>query len=1071
MKLLCSLLLFIGTTAPLFAQSGFHQLDVTTSGNVAPGYLLIAPNGRDSLGLMDHYGKTVVKFASGIASNLQAYSNTHLTHFVAATPPAKSFFARRGVGLNIVDTMMLSGNYDADFHEGKVWSDSSYMILGIEKRTMNLSSLVAGGRTNAVVESAVIQERTFDGRLLFEWKSLDYIPVTDATEDVDLKAAYIDYIHVNSIAPTSDGHILISCRHLDEVIKINRQTGAVIWRLGGSKSRGNDFTFLNDKDQGFTGFSHQHSAWETPRGTILLFDNGNLKPGNYSSRAVEYEIDQSAYTAKKVWEHIPTQRTVSTSMGSVQELTNGNILIGYGTLKDGGTVGTLIAQEVTKNGQVVVNVKNTLTSNINTYRVLKSTFGMAGCYNVFTQPTTMDVTCDDRETNVSVTVTSVSTPTGVSVERHGYTPHNISFVNESYCGIIPMRWVVRVQDTTAITGSLRFDVTEVALVEEPDRVKLLYRPVEGQGAFINLEGTYDGQQQAFILSRIVSGEFMLAYKECFEPSPAQPLNASLEVSTPTKLSWNGAAINDGYDIEVSASPQFVSPWRATTFKLDTTLSNLAQAQTYYWRVRRIFRGTERGPWSEVFRFTTQLGIPTQISPVVSGDTIATTTRPVFRWKATSGSELYRLTVADATLEQPVVDVVTQADSFQITQPLMHNTGYVWYVRSIKGTITGRSSPKRFFITIPSTPELVSPANDTLLPHTRSLYFSWNAVPGATRYAVVLRTTNGNTVILRDTVRSTWVVLAEIPEKTDISWTVQPIGRYGAGGVSKTFHFTTYSTAPLQPPSTISPKNIDNIDAREDVLLRWSQPAEATMYRLQITASSHFDDVWLDTLTQVPSYTARGLQSGSTYSWRVMAKNEHVGSPWSDTARFMTLSAPGNALVPLWPRISAVDVPTKGMVSYSTSNEFIRYDVQISRSSSFEDIDFTFPSTTSTAEYALLRNRMKYYWRVVGVRSNDSATVGPHSTFTTEFETVSVNGEPQSGGVVFTALEGGILVASTTQKDMTCRVVNTLGQLLASGNIGANATTLLQMEARGPVFVEVFDQRTNAHIAIYPLILR
>ena len=35
------------------------------------------------------------------------------------------------------------------------------------------------------------------------------------------------------------GHLLISSRHMDEVTKIDRQTGEIIWRLGG---KNNDFT-------------------------------------------------------------------------------------------------------------------------------------------------------------------------------------------------------------------------------------------------------------------------------------------------------------------------------------------------------------------------------------------------------------------------------------------------------------------------------------------------------------------------------------------------------------------------------------------------------------------------------------------------------------------------------------------------------------------------------------------------------------------------------------------------------------------------------------------------------------
>ncbi|GIT32243.1 MAG: hypothetical protein Ct9H300mP2_3220 [Candidatus Neomarinimicrobiota bacterium] len=50
---------------------------------------------------------------------------------------------------------------------------------------------------------------------------------------MDLTAQVIDYVHANAIELDNDGNILLSCRHMDEITKINHQTGEIIWRLGG----------------------------------------------------------------------------------------------------------------------------------------------------------------------------------------------------------------------------------------------------------------------------------------------------------------------------------------------------------------------------------------------------------------------------------------------------------------------------------------------------------------------------------------------------------------------------------------------------------------------------------------------------------------------------------------------------------------------------------------------------------------------------------------------------------------------------------------------------------------------
>ena len=62
---------------------------------------------------------------------------------------------------------------------------------------------------------------------------------------------------MNSVAIDYDDHIIVSNRHLSEVTKINRQTGDIIWRLGGVN---NEFDFVNDEFQ----MSYQHDARPVP---------------------------------------------------------------------------------------------------------------------------------------------------------------------------------------------------------------------------------------------------------------------------------------------------------------------------------------------------------------------------------------------------------------------------------------------------------------------------------------------------------------------------------------------------------------------------------------------------------------------------------------------------------------------------------------------------------------------------------------------------------------------------------------------------------------------------------------
>jgi hypothetical protein len=58
----------------------------------------------------------------------------------------------------------------------------------------------------------------------------------------------------------------LSVRNLGQVLKIDAQSGAILWRLEGLK---NDFTFVNDP---MNAVSAQHSVRVFPDGNLLLFD-------------------------------------------------------------------------------------------------------------------------------------------------------------------------------------------------------------------------------------------------------------------------------------------------------------------------------------------------------------------------------------------------------------------------------------------------------------------------------------------------------------------------------------------------------------------------------------------------------------------------------------------------------------------------------------------------------------------------------------------------------------------------------------------------------------------------------
>jgi hypothetical protein len=135
-----------------------------------------------------------------------------------------------------------------------------------------------------------------------------------------------DWTHANSLWLMNDDKVLMSIRHLDQVIAIEADFSGVAWRLGGPNS---DFSFPDSSDR----FFHQHSAVQLPNGNILLFDNGNTRPdanGGEYSRALELELDFDTMDARKVWEYRHDPELFANCCSNVTRLENGNTLIVFG---------------------------------------------------------------------------------------------------------------------------------------------------------------------------------------------------------------------------------------------------------------------------------------------------------------------------------------------------------------------------------------------------------------------------------------------------------------------------------------------------------------------------------------------------------------------------------------------------------------------------------------------------------------------------------------------------------------------------------------------------------------------
>jgi len=253
----------------------------------------------------------------------------------------------------VVDSFYCGLGDSTDLHELRVLPNRHALLMSYDPQIVDMSQIVEGGYPNATVIGLIIQEIDADKNVVFRWRSWDHFQITDATHE-DLLDTVIDYAHGNAIELDNDGNLMISSRHMDEITKINRTTGDIIWRLGG---KNNQFTFVNDPIK----FSYQHAIRRISNGNITLFDNGNYHIPPFS-RAVEYKLDENNRKATLIWEYRNNPTIYGLAMGFVQRLDNGNTLISWGS-----TNPTITEVKYNKTKVLEIN----LPQGVYTYRAFK----------------------------------------------------------------------------------------------------------------------------------------------------------------------------------------------------------------------------------------------------------------------------------------------------------------------------------------------------------------------------------------------------------------------------------------------------------------------------------------------------------------------------------------------------------------------------------------------------------------------------------------------------------------------------------------------------------------------------
>ncbi len=954
---------------PCFGINAF--LNVIQIKNPSPGNIFISDAIVDNA-IVNNYGRAIdsiplSKIKPGLDFRIQA--NGAMTF--ADTRNNK--FYKLNSQYKIVDSFQVANNLETDFHEFLINPDGSYYMIANKYIIVDLSEKVQNGKKDAKVIEQIIQKFNANKELVWSFSLYDNFSVLDATNEIDLTQQVVDPYHLNSIDDDQNGNIYISLRSFTQIIKINVPTSTVVWRLGGSKSKNNQFTFLNDEIEGFTGNSNTHDVKILPNGNLLFVDNGNVRPDPFT-RVVEYKINESAKTVEKVWEFIPSPRIFASIMGSVQRLENGNNFISLGN----------DLFEVNKNGEVVFKAVKLYGST--NYRTYKFPYKINMVHLSVNNVGNYDFNKNGNNTFAQMNLQYANAKGYINLTRHDYKPQRYAFNELEPSRIINQRWVI--ESDIDFASKISFDVKNFSDYNKTDSLVSYARDNEDRGEFKKIVSTFNKATGIITIDISKDCEFIITSNDQIinsTPELTLPRNNEI-VNTNVSFKWTPIQYATQYEFELSDQNDFkniiFSSVSLTT--TSTTVSNLINGRTYLWRVRAK-SGASISQWSDVWNLKVIIATPNLVYPEQAAKSIKL--NDVLRWNQILQSSYYDIQIAkDNAFTQVVFDVKGYLDSSVTLNYLANRTDYFWRVRAGNLESVTTWSAVKTFRTELKVPNVIYPTNNSnAIPVNLNIDFEKSKEAD---YYQVLIAEDDNFF----NAKSINVASNQINAKFDLEHYKSYVAKVRSISYLDTSRWSdiVYFKTIIQKPTLKYPLRFMLL-VPVPTLFIVEEVKDAISYELNIISSFTDklpkDDVILDTTFSSNSFNilVPFLEKKTTNKWRARTIYQYGESEWTDFNEF-SLGTAGILNPPSLskPLNMADSESLNGIMSWdNTANEDANYRLILSENESFENILTDEIIYDKKHYYKNLINNKTYFWKVAAFKDGEFSDWTATWQFTTK----------------------------------------------------------------------------------------